>query len=154
MVTTWATQLRNAALNTALVVLGLVVVLLLYALGVRATTPRTDPSRASESTPLVGQIIQVEVRNGCGIDHLARETTTFLRDRGFDVVEMGNHTTFEQQRSLVIDRIGDLESARKVAKALGLPPDRVQQDIDKRLYLDASIIIGHDYEEMRPFSLP
>lgn len=151
---TWITHLRNTALNTALGVLGLVVVFLLYALVVRAFSSRTDPSRASESTPLVGEIIQVEVRNGCGVDHLATDATRFLRDRGFDVVEVGNHSTFDQQRSLVVDRIGDLESARKVAEALGLPADRVEQDIDKRLYLDASIIIGHDYEEMRPFALP
>jgi hypothetical protein len=150
----WATQLRNAALNLALGVLGVVVVFLLYALVMRTLTARTDPSRASESTPLVGQIIQVEVRNGCGVDRLATEATQFLRDRGFDVVEVGNYSTFEQQRSLVIDRIGDLESARKVAEALGLPADRVRQDIDKRLYLDASVVIGHDYEEMRPFALP
>lgn len=151
---TWGARLRNAALNAALGVLGLVVVFLLYALVLRAVTPRTDPSRVSESTPLVGQIIQVEVRNGCGVDHLAAEATQFLRDRGFDVVEVGNHSSFDQQRSLVVDRIGDLQSARKVAKALGLPPDRVRQNIDKRLYLDASVIIGHDYDEMRPFSLP
>lgn len=151
---TWGAQLRNAALNTALGVLGMVVVFLLYALVLRTITPRTDPSRVSESTSLVGEIIQVEVRNGCGIDHLAAEATQFLRDRGFDVVEVGNHSSFDQQRSLVVDRIGDLQSARNVAEALGLPPDRVRQDIDKRLYLDASVIIGHDYDEMRPFSLP
>jgi hypothetical protein len=148
---TWSSRLTNGLLNTALLVVGLGVGVLLYALVTRTTAPDADPTRESESTPLVGKIIQVEVRNGCGIDHLAAQTTQFLRDQGFDVVDVGNYKTFDQPKSLVIDRVGDPESARKVARALGLPESRVRKDVRRDLYLDATIVIGEDYQQMRPF---
>jgi hypothetical protein len=147
----WPDRLRNGLLNAALILGGLGVMVLLYGLVTRTLIPRPDPERSPESTELVGTIIQVEVRNGAGIDRLAAEATTYLRDRGFDVVAVGNYKTFGQKRSVVIDRVGDPEAARKVAEALGLPPDRVRQDIRRQYYLDASVIIGDDYKQLRPF---
>lgn len=146
-----ANRVTNGLLNAALVVLGLAVMILLYALVTRSVGTRTDPVRAENPANLVGKIIQVEVRNGCGVDHLAAQATQFLRDRGFDVVEVGDHTSFDQQQSVVIDRVGDLESARRVAAALDIPEDRVIQEIRSDYYLDASVIIGHDYKTLEPF---
>lgn len=146
-----ADRLKNGLLNTAVVVFGLAVMVLLYALVTRSFGTRTDPLRASDSPNLVGKIIQVEVRNGCGVDNLAAQTTAFLRARGFDVVEVGDYTSFDQQHSVVIDRVGDLESAKRVAAALDIPEDRVLQKIRRDYYLDASVIIGHDYKTLEPF---
>lgn len=147
----WSDRVRNGLLNAALVVLGLGMMVLVYALVTRTTTPRSNPNRVAQTTELVGPVIQVEIRNGAGVDHLAKQTRAFLRDRGFDVVDVGNYQSFSQEESVVIDRIGDLESARKVASALGIPDERVQQDIRKDYYLDASVILGHDYQTLRPF---
>lgn len=147
----WQTRLYNGLLNTALVVVGLSVMVLLYALVSRTVLTGPSPERSTDSTELVGSIIQVEVRNGAGVDRLAARTTEYLRDRGFDVVDVGNHSSFDQKQSVVIDRVGDPEAARKVAEALGLSADRVQQEIRRQYYLDASIIIGHDYKQLRPF---
>lgn len=147
----WYSRVRNGVLNAALVVGGLSVMVLLYALVTRTLVPQPSPERPSDSSELVGGIIQVEVRNGAGVDRLAAETTHYLRERGFDVVDVGNYNTFTQERSVVIDRVGDPEAARKVAEALGLSPDRVRQEIRRQYYLDASVIIGHDYEQLRPF---
>jgi len=147
----WQTRVQNGLLNTVLLVGGLSVMVLLYGLVTRTLIPSPDPERPSPSTELVGSIIQVEVRNGAGVDHLAAQTTQYLRERGFDVVDVGNYTSFQQERSIVIDRVGDLEAARTVAEALGLPADRVRQDIRRQYYLDASVIIGHDYKQLRPF---
>ena len=147
-----ANRLSNSLLNAALALFGLAVLVLLYALVTRSFGTRTDPVRASNPAELVGKIIQVEVRNGAGVDHLAAEMTQFLRDRGFDVVEVGNYDSFKQEHSVVIDRVGDMESAQRVAAALGIPPERVQQDIQRDFYLDASIIIGHDYKTLEPFN--
>lgn len=147
----WYDRVQNGLLNAALLAGGLAVMVLLYGLVTRTLVPPANPNRASDKTELVGTIIQVEVRNGAGIDHLAAETTHYLRQRGFDVVDVGNYETFRQDRSIVIDRVGDLEAARRVAEALGLPSDRVRQDIQRQYYLDASVIIGHDYKQLRPF---
>lgn len=124
---------------------------LLYGFVTQVFVPSPDPHRASDSHELVGSIIQVEVRNGAGVDKLAARTTQYLRERGFDVVDVGNYKTFDQERSIVVDRVGDPEAAQKVAEALGLPPERVQQEIRRQYYLDASVIIGRDYSDLRPF---
>ncbi|PSQ97054.1 MAG: hypothetical protein BRD55_03855 [Bacteroidetes bacterium SW_9_63_38] len=148
----WLDRAQNGLLNAALLVGGLVVVVLLYGLVTRTLVPPATPKRSTDSTTeLVGTIIQVEVRNGAGVDHLAAEATHYLRDRGFDVVDVGNYKTFHQERSVVIDRVGDPEAARRVAEALGLPESRVRQEIRRQYYLDASVIIGHDYKQLRPF---
>jgi hypothetical protein len=146
-----ADRFTNGLLNAALLILGLAVMVMLYALITRGMGARTDPARAANPADLVGDIIQVEVRNGCGVDQLAARTTQFLRDHGFDVVEVGDHSSFDVTHSQVIDRVGDLESAKKVAAVLNIPEERVTQDIRRDYYLDASIIIGHDYNRLEPF---
>lgn len=147
----WQQRVQNGLLNAALVAGGLAVGLLMYGLITRTLVPPADPKRSTQSTGLVGGIIQVEVRNGAGVDRLAAETMQYLRTRGFDVVDVGNYRTFQQERSIVIDRVGDPKAARKVAEALGLPDDRVRQKIRPQYYLDASVVIGHDYKKLRPF---
>ncbi len=77
--------------------------------------------------------------------------TQFLRKKGFDVVDVGDHDSFDLEYSVVYDRIGDIESARKLAKAVGIPPERVVQDIKLDEYIDASIVIGLDYAQLTPF---
>lgn len=144
----WTDRLMSAVL----VVLGLVVVVLLYALVARAVMPRVDPLREENPAALVGEIIQVEVRNGCGVDGLAGTMTMYLRRHGFDVVEVGNYTSFDEPHSLVIDRVGDPEAARKVARALGIDEARVVQEVRPDLFVDASVVIGEDYATLKPFA--
>jgi hypothetical protein len=148
----WSSRFSNGLLNVALAIGGGCVLVLLYAFTTRIFFPSPTPKRpASDTSDLVGEIIQVEVRNGAGVDHLAERTTQYLRDQGFDVVDVGNHSSFDQERSVVIDRIGNPEAARNVANALGIPPERVRKDVKPQYYLDASVILGHDYEQLRPF---
>lgn len=138
-------------LNVALVVLGLVVVVLLYSLVAGLVLPRASSQREDNPAQLVGEIIQVEVRNGSGASGIAALTTRYLRRNGFDVVEVGDYTSFDVDRSMVIDRVGNLESARRVATALGIAPEQVKQEINLDLYLDASIVLGMDYSQLKPF---
>jgi hypothetical protein len=138
-------------MTAVLVVLGIAVGVLLYGFVARMVAPRVDPLREDNPAHLVGDIIQVEVRNGCGISGLAHTTTMYLRRHGFDVVDVGDHTSFDHEHSFVIDRVGDLESARKVATVLGIAEERITRDVQPEYYLDASVVIGKDYESLRPF---
>jgi len=148
----WSSRFSNGLLNIALAVGGLGVLVLLYAFATRTLFPGPTPERPdADTSDLVGTIIQVEVRNGAGVDHLAERTTQYLRNQGFDVVDVGNHSSFDQKRSVVIDRDGNPEAARNVAEALGIPPERVRKDLKPQYYLDASVILGHDYKQLRPF---
>ncbi len=143
----WTTRL----INSALLLCGIIALVLIYAFGTHLTASDISPHREANPANLLGNVIQVEVRNGCGKADAAADATSYLREFGFDVVDHGNHSSFDRDSTLVIDRVGNLEAAEKVATALGLSRDHVRQRLDSTLYLDVSVIIGHDYPEMRPF---
>ena len=134
---------KNRFMGAAIAVLGLFVLVLAYSFVTRVATHPDQEDGA------VRDIIQVEVRNGCGIGGLAGVMTLFLREHGYDVVEVGDYESFDVPRSMVIDRVGNLETARKVAEELGI--EQVEQDIRPEYFLDASVVIGLDYETLRPF---
>ena len=86
------TRAGDLILNVALVATGILVLLLLYSFGTRVLTPRTVPVREVEPQEVAEtrlDPIQVEVRNASGTDGAAARTMTYLRRRGFDVIEVG-----------------------------------------------------------------
>jgi hypothetical protein len=86
--------------------------------------------------------IKVEVLNATRVRGLARRATLHLRDRGFDVVEMG--TAAEQRDStLVLDRTGSGAWAQLVAEAMGT--GAVETRVDTSRYLDVTVLIGADW---------
>lgn len=96
-----------------------------------------DRARAPE-----GVRIRVEVLNATRVRGLARRATMHLRDRGFDVVEIG--TSAEQRDStIVLDRSGNPEWARVVAAALGMTT--IETRIDSLRYLDVTVLLGADW---------
>ncbi len=108
---------------------------------------------SSESEVLVNNkphTIQLDVLNATGEAKLAQRLTEFLRQRGFDVVEIGNYAG-DLSTTLVIDRTGNRDAAVRVARSIGLPEERVIQKIDRTLYLDVSVYIGDDFQTLRPF---
>jgi hypothetical protein len=94
--------------------------------------------------------IQLDVLNGSGVSKVSRRFTDYLRARGFDVVEMGNYKDSKVEKTRVIDRIGQLAAAQQVAEALGIPKERVVQEIDRNSYLDVSVVIGKDFRLLKP----
>lgn len=144
-----AEKSNDFILNAALGFLGLLFLILLFALITRVLYPRVETTRTSASNILIGNIIQVEVLNGCGVGGVATQFTTQLRKNGFDVVESGNFDTFDVKNTLVIDRSGNLEHARRVATALGVDEAFILREISKDFYLDATIVIGADYKSLK-----
>ncbi len=96
-------------------------------------------------------ILQVEVRNATMVDGLAGQVRGLLRTAGFDVVETGNYNSRDEAHSFVIDRVGNLDQARRVARTLGIDPSRVRQEIKNDLLLDATVVIGADYASLPAF---
>ena len=143
-------RFRDIGLNAGLVLAALFAAALIYAFVVRWTGP--DPAPLGRAAGDLGDIIQVDVRNGCGVAGLAARMTDYLRDHGFDVVEAGDHTSFDESTSYVLDRVGNPRAAEAVARAVGLDTDRVREDIQTDYLLDATIVIGADYAAIHPFS--
>jgi hypothetical protein len=96
-------------------------------------------------------VIQVNVLNACGETGLAAKAMEFLRLRGFDVVEIGNYPK-KEEKSFVLDRLGDLRSARKVAYAMGIPDTLVVSAVDSNLFVRSTVVIGKDFPLLKPFN--
>jgi uncharacterized membrane protein len=89
-----------------------------------------------------GVRIRVQVLNTTKTRGLARRATRLLRDRGFDVVEMGT-TGPLRDTTLVLDRSGHAEWAATVAKVLG--PARAEARTDSSRYLDVTVLLGSSW---------
>ena len=94
--------------------------------------------------------IQLDVRNGTTVAGLAQKVTSHLRSKGFDVVEIGNADSLGLEKTVVLDRSGNIDAAKRVASALGLDDSRVLVRIDRTLYLDVSVHIGNDFRSFTP----
>lgn len=143
---------RNLILNIVIVILGVIVFFLLYSFITNSIVnkPVEWTTESPELGDAAGEIIQLDVLNGCGVSGIAQEFTDFLRKRNFDVVQSANYKTFDVEESLVIDRTGDLAVARKVAYALGIDEKNIVQQINPDYYLNVSVVIGRDYEQLKP----
>ena len=111
---------------------------------------RTAPERPVLSPGANGRIT-VDVRNAGGVDGMARSATDYLRGHGFDVVGAGNAGSFDQQGSVVIDRVGNLEPAARVAEVMAI--DSVISEPDLNLFVDVTVRLGAEWtipEEPEP----
>jgi hypothetical protein len=86
-----------------------------------------------------GARVRVQVLNGTKTRGLARRATMLLRDRGFDVVEMGTITS-GRDTTVVLDLSGHPDWANSIAKLF--PPARVETRADSSRYLDIAIVLG------------
>lgn len=96
-----------------------------------------DPPRAPG-----GVRIRVQVLNTTGKHGLARRATRLLRDRGFDVVEMGNASP-AIDTTVALDRSGHPEWAAAAAKVLSPAVSRTQRDSSR--YLDVTVLLGRTW---------
>lgn len=145
-------RLSNSFLNTGLVVAALVAAALVWALYARMTVERPDPRRLDDTGRASGDYIQVEVFNGCGQEGVAKDVRDHFVGLGFDVVGVDNYSRMDVAETMVVDRAGNLEAARQVALALGVPESRIVQDIRPDYFLDVMVVIGLDYTELAPFT--
>lgn len=138
----------NLFLNTSIILLSIVIIYLVYSIIIKLAPP--EPDEAQEKEKQAAEIIQLEVLNGCGAGGVADLFTAFLRDKKFDVVNVSNYISFDIDRTMVIDRTGNMANARKVAEALGVEKENVFQQINNDYFLDVSVIIGRDYKRLLP----
>jgi hypothetical protein len=139
---------RSLLLNAAIGFLSVLLLILFVALAARLIYPRVESERVTQDTVLISNVIQLEVLNGCGVPGLATRFTSSLRRYGFDVVETGNFDNFDMTETLIISRNGNMQNARRVATALGIPEERILREESSDFYLDATIVIGSDFQTL------
>ncbi|MBC8213539.1 MAG: LytR C-terminal domain-containing protein [Candidatus Marinimicrobia bacterium] len=116
--------------------------------------PKTDLPTLITKTDYekeTGHKIKVEVFNGCGEENVASMFTDFFRTEGFDVLNSGNADHFGYPNTQVILRQGEREIAEEVAKSLKIDfPDIIIKK-DPYLFIDVTIIIGNDWDNLDSF---
>jgi hypothetical protein len=86
-----------------------------------------------------GVRVRVQVLNATSTRGLAQRATDHLRDRGFDVVEIGTNRE-RMDSTLVLDRSNHPDWATRVAVAMG--GANVLSRPDSSRYLDVTVLIG------------
>lgn len=140
---------NSLALNAVIGFLSLLLLVLLFSVFNRIIYPRIQNQRVEETPELIGDIIQLEVLNGCGVPGLADQFTSSLRQNGFDVVETGNFDNFNMENTIVISRTFDTQNARRIARALGVSEQHILIEASEDFYLDATVVIGSDYKSLK-----
>jgi hypothetical protein len=108
------------------------------ALPARKNVGRAANGAAANGSPRV----RVQVLNATRTRGLARRAMLYLRDQGFDVVEVGTTST-TRDTTLVLDRSRHPEWARNVATSLGMA--RIETRPDTSRYLDVTVLIGSSW---------
>jgi len=144
-----STTPNSLFLNAAIGFLSVLLLALFIGLFTRLIYPRISNQRAVESTELLGEIIQLEVLNGCGISGIANNFTGVLRKNGFDVVETGNFERFDLEKTIIISHGSSVDNAYRVAAALGVSNEHVIREESPDFYLDVSVVLGKDYIELK-----
>jgi hypothetical protein len=150
-------KFKNYSINISIIILALITILIFYSFIKKITAPQPEVKvQTIDSTAYLtkqpsGGTLQIDVQNGCGVSGIADIFTEYLRAKGFDVVEKGNFFTQDIKTTMVIDRAGNLKNAKRVAQALGIADKYVIQQMNKNYFLDATVVIGKDYEELLPF---
>lgn len=146
----WRDRALTAGAALALVAVGFL--LGSFWLEWRHTRLGEDPAgERVESTPVTvsggwASRVSVEVLNGMGEPGAARRAASLLRDMGFDVVYFGNADRFDHDSTLVLRRSDDSLAARRLADSLGVA--RVTVRPDPELYVDGTVILGPEWEEL------
>ncbi len=85
--------------------------------------------------------VHVRIENGSGTPGAASALADFLRQRGFDVVDTGNASTFNHPTTTI--ETADQKVAGEVAKALPIKNPHI--DVARVDGVDVVIVVGRDY---------
>lgn len=142
---------KNWIFNGVIIFLGLLTIYFLVSAFIRIFNSPPDPSELSASKVDHKLVIQIEVLNGNGIPKVTDQLISYLRSQGFDVVEKGNYNSFNVENSSIIDRVGDLSAARKLAETLNIDDSKIVTQISYEYYADLTLVLGKDYKNLSAF---
>lgn len=109
-------------------------------------------SASADSQPLISREeagkIRVEVLNGSGKEGAGMEVAQYLREKGFDVVGIGNAEAQDFEKTIVVDRMDDrLSKAQPVARVLHVAAGETVPLKNPDLLLEVSVYVGKDYDK-------
>ena len=138
----------GGASRIAIAALTVVVGALAVSWGYATFRPGVETTRdlATVGTP-ARRVIRVQVLNGSGEGGVGSRVASFLRQGGFQVVEVRNADRSDYLASVVVARRPDPVSARAVARYLGGPPV-IRQSWGSDV-ADVTVVLGSDRSRLR-----
>lgn len=139
---------RGGGSRIAIAALTVVVGALAVSWGYAIFRPGAEPTRdlATVGTP-ARRVIRVQVLKGSGEGGVGSRVASYLRQGGFQVVEVRNADRSDYLASLVVARRADPVSARAVARYLGGPPV-IRQSWASDV-ADVTVVLGSDRSRLR-----
>lgn len=119
--------------------------LLLAFLGLALVSTGVAVLRRPATAPL--PTLRVQVLNGCGEAGLAARVGAHLRTLDQDVVEVTDASHHDHPRTVLVDRVGRPDLARRLADALGGP--LVVLERREGVDSDVTLILGADHARFR-----
>jgi hypothetical protein len=137
--------MRHDRRKGSVVVYVLIILLAAFLVSLLFMLTREDPEEIYRKN----SNIRVEVLNGCGVNRLAMKVTNILRKQGFNVIKIGNTEDQDFEKTVIVERSEEtLTHAKYMSERIGCK--NIGKDIDPGLYLEVTVIIGKDYEEIFP----
>ena len=141
--------------SSVILFLNALVVVLLFVVGYLSYTylsqaDEVSKAKAETMQPQNVRVLQLDVLNGCGAKGVSAKFTSYLRAHDFDVVDIRNYRSSHLPQTLIVDRVGNLEAARRIAAALGVDQEHIVQQINPDYFVDVSVVIGLDYAQLSP----
>jgi len=145
---------KNQTVTASFLVVSLVTLLLLSINGYLGYSTyvklkKIFPADSSQKSNVIINPIKAEIINACGIEGLGDRLTDSLRLNKIDVIQSGNYYQFNVDNTLIIDRSGNYEKAKKVADVLGIPQYHIIRQLNPALFLDVTVLTGKDYTKLK-----
>ncbi len=92
--------------------------------------------------------MRIEVLNGCNVNRLAIKVGDILREKGFNVVRIGNAENVYKETVIIERADTNMTNGKYFAQRIGCK--NIGKDVDPALYLDVTVIVGEDYLKIFP----
>ena len=98
-----------------------------------------------------GERIKVEIQNGCGQGKIAEMYQRFLRDKGFDVMDAKNASSFEHINSKIIIKSGNGEMASFLSNLMGINDSLITSSPNQDDIIHLILIVGKDFDLLESY---
>jgi anionic cell wall polymer biosynthesis LytR-Cps2A-Psr (LCP) family protein len=113
----------------------------------KETVKQTQETIASqELLPDEELTVTLEVLNGTQVTGLAARAANIFRSFGYDIITIGNADSGDYLKTVVLDRRGKLEPARRVAELIKCERVYTRPEEEVDVSIDVTLILGSDFD--------
>jgi LCP family protein required for cell wall assembly len=105
-----------------------------------------EEEETGEREKLAAEGAKIIVHNGSTAGNVASQTSAFLKEKGFQVVEFGNAERFDYPTTMIVDFTGKEYTIQCLARLLNVSQNNIQKYTGSYSEVDIRLIIGADFQ--------